>query len=352
MNSPDKPFFRLFACCLLVKGAKRSLINDVQRNRHFLIPNALGQLLETDVGCTYAEIRAKYGPENEETVIGYFDYLIQNELIFWCNQEELALFTAIPLAYEEPAQITNAIIDIDAQSAHDFGALFNQLDSLGCSHLQVRSYTAKHPDYFSDMLALLENKHVLSVELLTKHDSAWQQEAQTDLFNKYPRLLSLVLHSASPETIEQHKPTEGVFLTEQAITNQSHCGIISPAYFSINLSTFIESQGHNTCLNRKISVDAQGYIRNCPSLPEQYGHSSDTSLIEALNKTAFKERWFIHKDQIEICRDCEFRHICTDCRAYTKDPTNPFAKPAKCSYNPYTATWDSANSTANALHGQ
>jgi len=47
----------------------------------------------------------------------------------------------------------------------------------------------------------------------------------------------------------------------------------------------------------------------------------------------------ITKDQVAVCRDCEFRYVCTDCRAYTQDADDPYSKPAKCTYDPYTATW-------------
>ena len=45
------------------------------------------------------------------------------------------------------------------------------------------------------------------------------------------------------------------------------------------------------------------------------------------------------KDAIKICQDCEFRHICTDCRAYLDNPKDLYSHPAKCTYNPYQAKW-------------
>ena len=43
--------------------------------------------------------------------------------------------------------------------------------------------------------------------------------------------------------------------------------------------------------------------------------------------------------KIHVCKDCEFRYICTDCRAYIEDPNDILSKPLKCGYNPYTAEW-------------
>ena len=38
-------YFRLYACCIAVKGHRRSLICDVQRGDFFFIPNILCDLL-------------------------------------------------------------------------------------------------------------------------------------------------------------------------------------------------------------------------------------------------------------------------------------------------------------------
>ncbi len=117
------------------------------------------------------------------------------------------------------------------------------------------------------------------------------------------------------------------------------CGCVDKSFFTINLPFFTESQCHNTCLNRKICIDAEGNIKNCPAMAKSYGNIKDTTLEEAINKPGFKDLWYICKDQIDVCKDCEFRHLCTDCRAFIKDPENIYSQPAKCTYNPYICKW-------------
>jgi len=65
-------------------------------------------------------------------------------------------------------------------------------------------------------------------------------------------------------------------------------------------------------------------------------------LHAALARTGFKDLWSINKDQIEVCKDCEFRYVCTDCRAFITDPDNRYSKPSTCTYDPYTAQWEEA----------
>lgn len=71
-------------------------------------------------------------------------------------------------------------------------------------------------------------------------------------------------------------------------------------------------------------------------MQKSFGAIRKTALADALANIDFKKLFTIHKDQIDVCKDCQFRYICTDCRAYLD---NLFAKPAKCKYDPYQHIW-------------
>ena len=80
-------------------------------------------------------------------------------------------------------------------------------------------------------------------------------------------------------------------------------------------------------------------------MPQIFGNIKNTSLEEALGQPDFKKYWNLTKDHIEVCKDCEFRYICTDCRAYTERTHTrseglDISKPLKCGYNPYTGEWE------------
>ena len=59
-----------------------------------------------------------------------------------------------------------------------------------------------------------------------------------------------------------------------------------------------------------------------------------------LENSDLKKYWFINKDKISVCQDCEFRHVCTDCRAYIENPEDLYSKPLKCGYDPYANVWE------------
>lgn len=80
---------------------------------------------------------------------------------------------------------------------------------------------------------------------------------------------------------------EGVSLKGISIASvegRSCCGKVSMNSFIVNFKMFTESQEYNSCLNRKISIDEEGFIRNCPSMTEHFGHISNASISELLGR--------------------------------------------------------------------
>ena len=80
-------------------------------------------------------------------------------------------------------------------------------------------------------------------------------------------------------------------------------------------------------------------------MPQSHGNVNNIKLNEIIQNNNFNKFWKITKDQIEICRDCEYRRICTDCRAFTEktkinDQGIDISKPLKCGYDPYSGIWN------------
>jgi radical SAM protein with 4Fe4S-binding SPASM domain len=71
-------------------------------------------------------------------------------------------------------------------------------------------------------------------------------------------------------------------------------------------------------------------------MPESFGKLGEISLRELTINPRFTKLWKTRKDDINTCKDCEFRYICSDCRAFVQSEN----KPLKCNYNPYIANWE------------
>lgn len=339
MKNSDQ-FFKLYASCLPVSGASRSTICDVERNKLHFIPNVLYEILVDHASKTIPEIKAFYNHEADDIIEEYFDFLTKEELIFFTNEPEL--FPPLDLTWKKPSIITNALIDINTTSNHNFSKIFDELDEFNCKALELRFFENIVFSELQSILSFSKDSRLKSIDLLLTYSKETQKEMLENLVLNYQKISSIVIHSA-PEKEVYSFPNGSmetkVLYTTQKIDSSDHCGVISTHYFSVNLDFFLESQQHNSCLNKKISIDINGDIKNCPAMPKSYGNINHSSLKEALQNDEFKKHWVISKEQIDTCKDCEFRHICTDCRAFTKDATNPFAKPLKCGYNPYTNEW-------------
>jgi len=74
------------------------------------------------------------------------------------------------------------------------------------------------------------------------------------------------------------------------------------------MKTYPELLKHNNCLNRKISIDTKGNIKNCPSTQKSFGNIKNTTLADATEKLVFKKYWN-NKNKIHLCKNCEFRYF-------------------------------------------
>lgn len=334
----EKKYFILFDCCRIVRGAQRSLISDVQRGRYAFIPNILYDILRTFNGKSLYEVKTHYEHEYDEIIDQYFEFLYHNEYVFFTNAPHA--FPPIKLDYETASIIENAIIDINEESDYDFQDVFVQLDSLRCNTIQLRSFGGVQQEKINALLASTKGSGIRIIELLIQYSPSTTESQLRDICEKYPRITNLFVYSADYNKVVNINYKTDIYLSTIEIKDEHCCGLILPLHFSNSLETYLESQKHNTCLNKKISIDSKGNIKNCPSISESYGNIKDTTLKEALVKPGFKKYWNITKDQVSVCKDCEFRYICTDCRAYLEDPEDIYSKPLKCGYNPYTCEWE------------
>lgn len=330
----------LYASCIPVRGAKNSIICDLQRQSYVQIPNGLYEILVQHKSKTVSEVKAFYKHEYDSIIDNYFQVLIQNEFAFITDTPEC--FPDIDLTWDQPFEISNAILDFNESSSFDVQSVLQQLSDLQCKFIQFRFYHQIPITRIEFVLNYLQEiqSNSIGVEFLLPYSENSTKKDFLQLFKKHKRLNAITVFSAPVKKhIIQADVSKHLIYTSVRIPSEQSCGVINKGMFSLHLKTFTESQQHNTCLNGKISIDKEGFIRNCPSMPASFGNIDTTTLQEALLQIEFKKYWNLNKDKIEICKDCEFRYICTDCRAYTQESNNDRSKPLKCGYDPYTGEW-------------
>ena len=337
----SKKVFKIVQNCVPVCGAHQSLICDLHRKTYHIIPNDLYVILNEHEDKTIQEVKDVYNNKYDAIIDEYFEFLLKKEYIFFTNTPNW--FPKMNMQFYEPFEISNAIIDRGEHSKYDIYDVLDQLESLKCKYIEIRFFNAVVFREIEKILVYLSTKeHIVnSVGFLLPFSEAFRQK-QHELPARFPRLSYMIFHDAKQNKFMSPVNNDSGYIiyTKHKMTDEKCCGVINKSYFVSNIPSFTESLKHNSCLNRKISIDSHGNIRNCPSMPQSFGNIKDTTLEEALSHKDFKKYWNMTKDQIEVCKDCEFRYICTDCRAYLDNPEDKYSKPLKCGYDPYTNTWE------------
>jgi len=337
--------FVRYADCIPVKGANRSVICDLRRHEYKYIPNSLYDILVKFQGETVYKIKEHHQHAYDDIIDEYVEFLVDNEYVFFDENPEN--FLKLNENFYSPSIITNCIIDIE-KDIPDFKSIFKGLHKLNCKALQIRFYSHMTLGLLKSALSELKNMKtsIISVEVYFPWSSEINIKKIQEIMFEYPRLLKVFIYRCNEDKLIKTEFNDSALILKSTKKNIciTSCGVIKNSFFSTNVMMYTEALNHNSCLNRKISIDINGDIKNCPSMPESYGNIKDTTLEEAIEKPGFKKYWNITKDDIEVCRDCEFRYICTDCRAYTERTTFnkeglDLSKPLKCGYNPYTNEW-------------
>jgi SPASM domain peptide maturase of grasp-with-spasm system len=335
-------YFKFFSTCFLVKGLSRSIILDTQRQESKIISNDLYDIIFLlKKGTSINGIKKEYTSENRIIIDEYVNFLIENEYGFICNKIEFNSFPEMSLSFQNPFIINDIIIEFSIFIFENFKRYLLECYQLSIKNISIIIYENENNETINLIIKESDKYNFKSIEIILKY-----HKNINDVFfksiNYNNSLTKLIFFSAPKDEIlswDDKILFDRIFIKKN-INSFSHCGIVDIKYFNTNMPKVLESLNHNSCLHKKISIDINGNIKNCPSMPQSFGNIKDTTLEQALEHPDFKKYWNITKDQIEVCKDCEFRHICTDCRAYTEDPENMLSKPLKCGYSPYTNVWE------------
>lgn len=346
-------FFVFSATCKLIKGDKRSLIIDYARDEIFFISNEYYDLIHQLDRHLIIDIEKEL--EDIES-LNYFNefilYMLDNEIALLTN--DIDKFPPISNAvHDEYVTIQDVILEIDEEHFDNkiFEKLCSELTELNCTEFQIRVLSHFNLEFLDNIMQIINTTEANYLEI---HGTYNPDIGITELhaFVEKYAIISKVYFYSSPEIKidEVINPTEDyhpislgtICYLNYDFDNGNCCGLIN--FESLDFSGFYYThnklQTRNGCLDKKISIDKYGNIKNCPSLKEYYGNIKDVTIKKVLENKEFRKWWYIHKDQIEVCKDCEFRYNCTDCRAFIQDENNIYSKPLKCGYNPYKGEWE------------
>lgn len=336
-------YFNIFSNVMITKGITRILISDLQKNISELYTLDLYFLLEDLKSKSIEDVISGYKDNSHNAVNDYIELLINKEYGFITNNDWDRNFPTLPLNFESPTLISDIIVEFSNLDV--FNEIYKSLENFGTMFITIFSQKTLSINDFQEIDKCFLNSSIQGIEIYSPFHEEVNERFINNLDKNTLRINNLIFYSCGEYKWNVNKRNyrfDFKFVAEYLKFNS--CGKVDLKYFSTNISKVAEAKNHNSCLHKKLSIDQNGDIRNCPAMPDSFGNIKENSLEEALRKDGFKKYWNITKDQIEGCKDCEFRYVCTDCRAFTEQTHKnkeglDTSKPLKCGYNPYTGDW-------------
>lgn len=112
--------------------------------------------------------------------------------------------------------------------------------------------------------------------------------------------------------------------------------------FYTSKHTFKKALFRNTCWYGKFAIASDGSVLPCVfERNKRYGDIVNSSVSQILLSKQLRTMWDLSKDSINVCKDCEFRYACKDCRPLGECDKGDFlGKYSRCTYDPYTGNWN------------
>lgn len=244
------------------------------------------------------------------------------------------------LNWESPSAITNCIITISEDNQlykSEKLDLILQFCNLNlCKHIVIRIQSILQIKDIEAVLLKLSKYELHSVLVICDFD----EEYYTDRFGEV--IMSLQINK---RLIVLNSPFEKNFEDTMFFTEKSNLYSTEKTQMEItsNITLFSESISHNVYFNRKFFIGVSGEIKNGPECHNIHGNIKNINTIEELSAIIknddFQKYWFVHKDISDVCKDCEFRHMCVDNRLPFQRSENEWYHKTECNYNPYIAKW-------------
>lgn len=236
--------------------------------------------------------------------------------------------------------ITNAILTINKKNGlvneKKFESILNFLAKVHCKHVVI---------YFSDYLSInkietrlnkLPGYGIHSVLIMCQyHEDYFSDEFGAIVMGFSTNKKLIVLRSPFEKKFE-----DIMFFTKHDFQIKYEKQM---SEFSANYKLVSESFMSHTYFNRKLFIGIDGEIKNAPECDENFGLIQNVKntddLEKIINSSRFKKYWKVRKDDTDVCKECEFRHMCVDNRVPIERTKNQWYHKIECNYNPYIAKW-------------
>lgn len=338
VNFPTNIPFHLFTSCIIVKGFKRSCIYDLQRGNFEYIPNSLYDILiDNSRSLTYDELLKLYSTtEDKKKISDYFSFLYKEEFIFFSNLEK-TFFPNYKLSFFKPYRVSSLILDILDFNFEQLLNIKNNINLVKVECLLLRFLSSDY-ELILKVLDFFDDISTRTIQLIINNEVKINDTQIENIFESNNRT-SLIIKIDNKEYSKEFSKGYLVCTKLDLFKDREKINDISD--FIPNLDLYIESVSFNTFYNKRFYINYLGEIFRHENDKKSFGNINLISLEDILVKRSFKKYWRIKKDNILVCKDCEYRYMCTDSRLpLYKNQDGFWVLEGDCYYNPYLAQWN------------
>ncbi|PST82661.1 hypothetical protein C7T94_08345 [Pedobacter yulinensis] len=312
--------------CIPVDGYNRAMIYDLGRRDYHFISRAYYGLLNTDGFINFDQIADQ--SERSELI----DFLLDLEIIFEvAAQHEEKRFPPVTRSIAYPNQLTHAVIHANISPAF--------IDVIGNSHLQNLSILAPQiSDELLKLIASIKHLEIDGIYLYIENFEAENIERHLTELGRHFALFSVNFFGAATPDTQLRDNIYYNFFTESL---QDYCQKTTVDKLFVNHDLFFEAYNKHAYYHGKVYIDQSGQIKNGLNNTQSFGNINSVTAVEfqqIVHSEPFMELGNINKNETLVCKDCEFRYMCTDPRVPVKGDAHWY-HPTECQYNPYLSLW-------------
>lgn len=342
MNNQNKHFV-LYGACIPVQGATESAICDLNRCCYLPLSNMLFDVVDTCVSNGYSVdlLKRHYKGQYDQGIDGLFKYLFEKGYGFYTYEPEL--FPRISLEWDAPYAITNAIVEVSSASTMVAKEALGQLNTVGCQAIELRVLEVLPLAVISELLQVVEQGRASCVFLYLKYSELFSFEDIANLYLKHSVIGQLIIHTSPNSCDFRELLPEHMYGRIKQVKKALHVDsvdFISPESMILNMRSFTEANNFNLGLNRKVSVTAKGEVKRYPSHREVFGYVGKDLIADIIKQESFQQLWNVTKDQIEVCKDCQYRYMCLD-NSDIIEVKGKLVRDSICNFDPYQNRWNS-----------
>jgi SPASM domain peptide maturase of grasp-with-spasm system len=338
MKFPIDIPFHLFASCVPVKGVVRSVIYDLHRNHFEYIPNSLFDMLTDFKDITFSDLLEKIDTEEEKKIlVNYFEFLLEKEFVFF-SKFNSNFFPKYSADFCKPYNISCLVIDIDSNSIEELNRLKSEIINTKIECLVFRFFVADEFE-IKRVISFFNDIPVRIIQLFVEDKIHIENSFFEDLIDLNSRLSVVLKYNAAKGAIQDLR--NGVLVETERNVISTRMKINDISDFDINMDLFMESHLYNNFFNKRAYINSNGDIYRYENDNLTFGNINSTSLLDSLKTEKFKEYWNINKDQVFICKDCEYKYMCVDNREpLYKNDLDLWVLEGDCNYNPSIGKWN------------